>query len=155
MSDTHCRLAAWLDEAMLARLEGVAAILHAGDVTAPDVLRRLEAIAPTLAVKGNCDDLRLPRTRTFRAGAHTIGLVHQPPADPTPDGLFDLFAEEVHCVVHGHTHRSRVEEEDGVLIVNPGSARQPRDGWLSVGVIEAGERLTAEILRLRRVGSGD
>lgn len=36
-------------------LEGVDELLHAGDITWPDALIELQAIAPVTAVRGDCD----------------------------------------------------------------------------------------------------
>jgi uncharacterized protein len=155
VSDTHCATAAALAEAVLECLAGVSVILHAGDITSPEVIRRLECVAPVVAVRGNCDTIRLPRVTTFVAGPVRIGLMHEPPRSRSPGALFDLFAEEVQCVVHGHTHRSLVEEEDGILIVNPGSCRLPRDGWHSVGLLEVDEGPRARILHVARARGGD
>jgi uncharacterized protein len=155
LSDTHCATAASLGDAVLERLAGVSVILHAGDITSPEVIRHLERVAPVVAVRGNCDTIRLPRVTTLAAGPVRIGLVHEPPRLRSPEGLFDLFAEEVRCVVYGHTHRSLVEERDGILFVNPGSCRLPRDGWHSVGLLEVDDEPRAHILHIAPARSGD
>lgn len=155
LADTHCGTGAALADAVLERLAGVSVILHAGDITSPEVLRRLECVAPVVAVRGNCDTLKLPRVTTIAAGTTRIGLVHEPPRSRSPEALFDLFGEEVRCVVHGHTHRSLVEERDGILVVNPGSPRLPRDGWHSLGVLEVDEGLRAHTLHLAPARRGD
>jgi uncharacterized protein len=155
LADTHCGTGAALADAVLERLAGVSVILHAGDITSPEVLRRLERVAPVIAVRGNCDAVRLPRVTTFVAGTVRIGLMHEPPRSRSPEALFDLFGEEVQCVVHGHTHRSLVDDADGILVVNPGSCRLPRDGWHSVGVLEVDEGVRAHILHLAPARRGD
>ncbi len=58
-------------------------------------------------------------------------------------------------VVHGHSHRPRVEWEGGVLYLNPGSATQRRNQpSCSVGVLEiAGDgELSARIIYLDDFG---
>lgn len=123
---------------------GVQAILHAGDISIPRVLRQLDAIAPTIAVRGNRDwfgfeDLPLRRLVTF-AGAR-IGLTHGHANLRTYiyDKLryflrgprsFDYFArqaerllpDDVDAVVFGHNHDPLIKWVQGKLIFNPGSA---------------------------------
>ena len=47
----------------------------------------------------------------------------------TPDILVEeAIAEDCNIVLHGHTHVRRNEYRNGVYLMNPGSAAQPRDG---------------------------
>jgi uncharacterized protein len=155
VSDTHCGSAGALPRDVVGALEGADLILHAGDVTSPDVLSRLETVAPVLAVRGNCDRFHAPRARVVSLGEHTVGLVHELPRVRDAEALFDLFGAEVEAIVSGHSHRSMIEEEDGLLLVNPGSARLPRDGWISVGFLEIEQGIRAWIAQLRPAPTGD
>ena len=61
------------------RQVGVAAILHAGDVSAPRVLAELEQVAPVYAVRGNRDifNLRnLPIQINLNIEGVSIGMAH-------------------------------------------------------------------------------
>lgn len=58
--------------------------------------------------------LRYPEDATIEVQGVRIYLVHRP-QDARP-------GEGVRVVVQGHTHRSLVEEKDGMLYVNPGPA---------------------------------
>lgn len=93
-------------------------ILCAGDVERPTILMELDAIAPTVAVLGNCDSslrgMNIPFTATPRIGGVRFFMTHRP--------------EDVRVVVHGHTHIPREERIGGVLYLNPGSASKPRGG---------------------------
>ena len=51
ISDTH-GLLRWEAEAALARVDH---IIHAGDIGTPEILERLQRIAPVTAVRGNND----------------------------------------------------------------------------------------------------
>src|SRR3954471_17435756 len=51
ISDTH----GYLDPRAAVALQGVARILHAGDIGTPSIVDALEAIAPVDAVAGNVD----------------------------------------------------------------------------------------------------
>jgi uncharacterized protein len=116
ISDTHGLLR---DEA-IAALEGVDLILHAGDIGGPDVLDRLERVAPVIAVRGNNDRDRwagdLPESCTIDVDGFVILLIHD---------LNELPSDRpsvVDCIVSGHSHRPLISERDGVIFVNPGAA---------------------------------
>ena len=100
-------------------------ILCAGDVERPSVLMELDAIAPTVAVLGNCDSslrgMNIPFVASPRIGGVRFFMTHRPEDIGT-------VAEDVRVVVHGHTHIPREEFIDGVLYLNPGSASKPRGG---------------------------
>jgi putative phosphoesterase len=130
ISDTHDVLR---PEAM-AFLQGCDCIVHGGDICEPAVLDALAAIAPVTAVRGNNDKRdwakRLRETEMLQVGAAWIYVIHdlaQLDIDPVAAG--------VRVVVSGHSHKPRVEERDGVLYVNPGSAG-PRRFKLPISVGE-------------------
>jgi len=126
LSDTHGLLR---PEAIDA-LRGSEQIVHAGDVGDATILDALRAIAPLTAVRGNVDgDLSslLPKTAMLRAGDIAIYIHHgndRRNMEPPPG---------TDVVISGHTHEPRVEEVDGVLYLNPGSAG-PRRFHLPVTV---------------------
>ncbi|QCP49191.1 metallophosphoesterase family protein [Trinickia violacea] len=102
-------------------LAGCDAIIHAGDICAPHVLDALAQIAPVTAVRGNNDfgewAAHLPVSTTLEVQRVKIHVVHD-----IADLQFDALADGVCVVVTGHSHKPQVEERDGVLFVNPGSA---------------------------------
>lgn len=117
ISDTHGLLRAearqFLTEADL--------IIHAGDIGSETILKELAAIAPLVAVRGNCDKGewagRLPLANTVDAGNKLIYIIH------------DLAKIEVvpksagvSIVVYGHSHSSSLERKGSVIYLNPGSA---------------------------------
>ena len=117
IADTH----GLLRPEALARLAGVAHIIHAGDIGSPEIVPRLAAIAPVTAIRGNVDTQ--PWARTFAPwevvtlAGRTIYVVHDRGAldlDPVAAG-FDM-------VMSGHSHQPRIETVDGVVYLNPGSA---------------------------------
>ncbi len=117
ISDTHGLLRPGAIDA----LEGVAHIVHAGDVGGADVLEGLARIAPLTAVRGNNDfgawADRLPdRARVVVAQTRLL-VVHD---------LHDLAGvahdDDVDVVIAGHSHRPRIERRGAILHVNPGSA---------------------------------
>ena len=117
LSDTHGLLLPQLPE----RLEGVDAILHAGDLDTQAVLERLQDFAPVYAVRGNNDWTlsSLPRTRSLSLAGVRFFLVHNRRDVPVYLGNIDV-------VVYGHTHRYDCTEKHGTLWLNPGSCSRPR-----------------------------
>ncbi len=128
ISDTH----GLLRREALEALQGSELILHAGDIGPSDIIEQLGAIAPVHVVRGNCDHgpwaQTLPETELVSVGDTDIYMIHDL-------GLLDLnpsaagFAAEI----YGHSHQPKVEERDGVLYLNPGSAG-PRRFSLPVSV---------------------
>jgi len=145
ISDTHGLLR---PEAIRA-LRGSHRILHAGDIGAPEILDALAQIAPVTAVRGNVDiepwALSLPETEVVETGGMSIYMLHDL-------GRLDLKpqAAGIRVVVYGHSHQPKIEEQNGVLYFNPGSAG-PRRFKLPVTVgkliIKAG-KVRAELLEL-------
>jgi len=142
ISDTHGLLR---PEALLA-LQGVALILHAGDVGAPEILARLKEIAPVFAVRGNVDTQEwaneLSETTSVEAAGVSFYILHNL-------RLLDLKPEAAGfgVVVSGHTHEAKQYETGGVLYLNPGSAG-PRRFHLPVtlAILDVAKRpLRAEI----------
>ncbi len=128
ISDTHGLVRPEVIEAF----RGVELIIHAGDVGRPEVLTALQAVAPVVAVRGNVDRgewaKRLPETEVVQFGQflfYVLHVVHELDLDPAAAGF--------RAVISGHSHRPSVEERNGVLFLNPGSAG-PRRFKLSVGV---------------------
>jgi len=145
ISDTHGLLR---PEAVQA-LGGVDRILHGGDVGAPEILKELETIAPVTAVRGNVDGgswaRKLPLSEVIEVEGVSIYILH------ILENL-DLKPEVAgfKVVVYGHSHVPKIEEKNGVLYFNPGSAG-PRRFKLPVTVgrlrIDRG-KVKAEIVKL-------
>lgn len=133
ISDTHIPMrVARVPEAALKVFEDaqVGLILHAGDLSVLAAIDQLESYAPVVAVQGNVEQAdvvaRLPIKRELRVGECAIGLVH-------------ILGERKHyarnarrefpdarVVVFGHSHIPFVQDEEGLLLLNPGSASDRR-----------------------------
>jgi putative phosphoesterase len=117
ISDTHGLLR---PEAMAA-LQGCDAILHAGDIGSADILAQLATIAPTTAVRGNNDKgdwaRSLAESEWIDIDGALIHLIHD-----IADLDVDPQAAGIRVVVSGHSHRPHIEERNGILHLNPGSA---------------------------------
>ena len=113
ISDTHNLLR----PEVLAALEGVDAILHAGDISKPEVLERLREIAPVHAVRGNADKEwaeELPPMLDLSLEGLRICMTHKKKDLPQDLSAWDL-------VVVGHSHQYSETGQDKTLILNPGS----------------------------------
>ncbi|MBS1851279.1 MAG: metallophosphoesterase family protein [Acidobacteria bacterium] len=145
ISDTHGLLR---PEAMAA-LRGSDFLVHAGDIGPPEILDQLAQIAPVTAVRGNVDTApwaqRIPASNVLEAGGASLYLLHNlAHLDLKPEAAG--FA----AVIYGHSHVPKLEEKNGVLYFNPGSAG-PRRFQLpvSVGRLKiANGRVNAQILRI-------
>jgi len=146
ISDTHGLLR---PEAVKA-LCGSDRILHAGDIGAPEILEALAKIAPVTAVRGNVDTAPwariLPETEIIEAGGVSVYILHD-------RGQLDLKPEAAgfRVVMYGHSHQPKMEEKNGVLYFNPGSAG-PRRFKLPVSIgrlkIKAG-KVDAQLVELK------
>ena len=130
ISDTHipARSRA-LPPAVFDLVDGVDAILHAGDVLERGVLIELGAIAPVHAVLGNGDGWSLhglPERVRLDLGGLTVGMVHN--SGPTEGRRRRMAAAFPGCrvVVFGHSHQPVVDDDGELLLLNPGSAVDPR-----------------------------
>jgi uncharacterized protein len=140
-------------------LDGVDAILHAGDITSLDLLDELGAIAPVHAVAGNMDSETTVNTlgerRVLELGGHRLGLIHGWGA---PGDLARRVVErfrgpsgrlEVEVIVFGHSHQPLVERTGEVLLVNPGSPTDRRWApYRSFALLELGATIDARLVRL-------
>lgn len=147
ISDTH----GLLRPEALDALRGSDFILHAGDVGDPEILDKLNAIAPVTAVRGNVDHgpwaQAIPQTNVLEAGGLSIYMVHK-----LDDLDLNPHAAGFSAVIYGHSHKPAHEYKNGVLFFNPGSAGPRRFNLpISVGflTIENGEiRAEVKILQI-------
>ena len=144
ISDTH----GLLRPEALAALQGVAHILHAGDVGDIEILGQLRAIAPVTAIRGNIDVhgpcAELPATDLVELGGKIFYLVHS-----VHDLDINPVVAGVAAVVSGHSHRPSIEELNGTLYINPGSAGPRRFNLpVTVAIVEVSEEIDARIVHL-------
>jgi len=116
-------------------------IFHAGDFVQASVLEELDKIAPTRGVLGNCDsyDLaeRLPHSASIEAGGLKIAMVHDSgPATRRRERMANLFPGH-RVVIFGHSHQPVIEDDGILLLLNPGSACDPRRAKIpTVAILE-------------------
>ncbi len=145
ISDTH----GFLPPEVAAVFNGVDHIIHAGDILNTETISELQHMAPTTAVLGNMDGGErfdaLSETAVVDVGGVHIYTLHD------INGLdLDPLAAGFSGVVYGHTHRSDIQWQRGVIYVNPGSAGEPRSGRPpSVALLQiTNKSLNARIIRL-------
>src|SRR6266498_5200603 len=110
ISDTH----GLVRPCALAALKGSDIIIHAGDVGSAAVLEALQAIAPVVAVRGNCDKAgwaeTLPETQMVEADSAFVYVLHdlkRLDLDPVSAGIG--------AVISGHSHEPALYEKEGVV----------------------------------------
>lgn len=139
ISDTHSVVAPQVFDLFA----GVQLILHAGDVGNDDVLTALETIAPLRAVSGNVDGVptaQRPLYQQIETPAGRIAVTHGH-LRAAPSGDRQLLAYHFRdfrpsIIIFGHSHIPTLDEQEGVVLFNPGSAGRGRFGQgPSVGLI--------------------
>ncbi|WP_217475963.1 metallophosphoesterase family protein [Stutzerimonas stutzeri] len=121
ISDTH----GLLRPEALAALGGCERIIHAGDIGKPEVLAGLRALAPLEAIRGNVDSgdwaAAIPEQLDLQLGGLRIHVTHD-----VKTMAIDPVADGIDVVIAGHSHQPKIEELNGVLYLNPGSAGRRR-----------------------------
>lgn len=116
ISDTHGLLRPEALEALV----GVDYILHAGDIGADDILRRLDDIAPTIAVRGNNDRAKwangINEIERIQWSSLSLLMIHD------AKRIDGSAPQQIQCVISGHSHVARITQREGVIWLNPGSA---------------------------------
>jgi putative phosphoesterase len=129
ISDTHFSLRNetetldWLFDQLTRIFKDVDMIIHAGDLCYKAILDKLNSIAPTKVVAGECDEIDdLPKFLQISAGKYKIGVIHEKPSN-----LKDFFHQnKIHILIFGHSHQPLIEATlFNTLIINPGSPTRP------------------------------
>ncbi len=145
ISDTHVRTINEIPLAIRKALADVDIIIHAGDFTQKTVLDGLQSIGQVKAVRGNMDSIELkrslPERDVFEASGKKIGLIH---GSGAPWGIAERMRKQfsgVDIIVFGHSHEPCNRYIRGVLLVNPGQAKN------SFGLLTIDDGIRADILR--------
>ncbi len=134
-------------------IEGSDLVLHAGDVTTPELLERIESVTPVVAVLGNndlgLDDL--PERWSDVVDGVRIAMVHDSGTTKGRARRMARWFPDADVVVFGHSHAPVWEEgADGQWLLNPGSPtqrrRQPAHS-MAVLTVDRGD-VAAEIVEL-------
>ena len=155
ISDTHIPdRAKEIPENVYSTFKNVDLILHAGDLTSLNVIEELENIAPVIAIQGNMDrvnGINLPTAKVLEAEGLRIGIVHgevYPRAD-TQQLLYLARELNVDILVSGHSHQPKIEQTEGILLLNPGSPVVPRLADRTVTLLEINNKeVDVEIVKI-------
>jgi len=157
LADTHIGTGRTLPDEVWQRLAPAEVILHAGDVTSPDLLDELRALAPLHVVCGNNDHRlvdQLPERIVVDLAGVEVAMVHDSGTRSGRERRLRRWFPSAAIVVFGHSH-DPVDHlsEDGQRLFNPGSPTQrrrqphPSLGWLT---IDGGRIARHEIIALPR-----
>jgi putative phosphoesterase len=146
ISDTHGLLRPEATEF----LRGSDFIIHGGDIGDAGILTKLNTIAPVTSVRGNNDKgawvQSIRESEVLQVDEVFVYVLHN-----LAELDLDPVAAGFQVVVSGHSHKPSVEQRDGVLYVNPGSAG-PRRFKLPVSVAELeihGGSVKARLIELK------
>ena len=155
ISDTHIPdRAKEIPKKVLEAFSEVDLILHAGDLTSINVIHELSEIAPVLAVQGNMDratGIKLNATETIEVEGLKIGIAHGEvyPRGDTQQLVYLAKELGADILVTGHSHQPKIEQTDGVLLLNPGSPVVPRLADRTVMLLEINNKeVDVEIIKI-------
>ena len=150
ISDTH----GLLDEKVPELFQGVHSIIHAGDIGQEDLIWRLEAIAPVIAVRGNndSDTMCFPNERMALIEGRTFYVRHifASVEKMTRAQQHIIERHMPDAVIFGHSHKAYTGIWRGTLLFNPGSAGPKRFSLpRTVGILELTEdSITPRIIEI-------
>lgn len=155
ISDTHIPdRAKIVPQKVFDAFDGVDLILHAGDLTSLKVIDELEQIAPVIAIQGNMDRVNgidLPIAKVLEVEDLKVGIAHgevYPRAD-TQQLVYLAKELDVDILVSGHSHQPKIEQSEGVLLLNPGSPVVPRLADRTVILLEIkNKEVNVEIIKI-------
>ncbi|MFN2568460.1 MAG: metallophosphoesterase [Candidatus Dormibacteria bacterium] len=135
-------------------LGGCELVLHAGDVVGETLLGEIARARPVHAVRGNNDRhmKRLPERLELNIEGVRLAMVHDSGARDGRRPRLRRWFPDARVVVFGHSHIPFAEDEDGLLLVNPGSPTDRRrmpTHTMAVLTIDGGHP-TAELIDLGR-----
>ena len=116
ISDTHGLLRKEVEN----QLKDCDLIVHCGDIGKQEVIDKLSELGKVELIKGNVDkdiDISLaPKDKIIEVMNKRIYLIHN-----IAELNIDLHKENIDIVMYGHSHKSKIYKEDGILYINPGS----------------------------------
>ncbi|HEY2667849.1 MAG TPA: metallophosphoesterase family protein [Actinomycetota bacterium] len=153
ISDTHIpSRAPAIPPRVFEVFEGIDLILHAGDVSVRAALDELATMAPVHAVAGNVDDpslqAGLPAQLRLDLDGIPLGMIHDSGASTGRRERMRRRFPGCRVVVYGHSHLPVVEDRAGLMLLNPGSACDPRRAKVpTVAILEiAGGEVSARLV---------
>ena len=141
VSDTH-RMIKYIDAAKEI-IKDADILVHLGDNIEDVELLEKGFKGEVYAVAGNCDYSRkYPKEAIIEVNGRKIFFTHGDlyGVKSSINNIYYRGRElEVDIVLFGHTHKQLIEEESGIIIMNPGSISLPKSKGRSVGFIDINE----------------
>ncbi|HLR35982.1 MAG TPA: metallophosphoesterase [Tissierellales bacterium] len=153
VSDTHGRIKDFVNTAK--SLERPDLIIHLGDYVEDALKIEEEMGIDTIVVKGNCDiySTGFDEDKIINLNNKKILITHGHKYNVKMDIsrlVYKGMEEEVDLILFGHTHFPQLEEQDGIIIMNPGSVSLPRlFNSKTFGIIELGEKISGKIVKVK------
>lgn len=146
ISDTH----GLIRRSVVKSFKDVDLIVHAGDVGAPEVLETLQTITTVHPVRGNVDGGKWTNNLSF-TDVVQVGQVYLYVLHDLNTLDLDPMAAGFHAVISGHSHIPKIEEQNGILFLNPGSAGPRRFKYpISIAFLYIkGTSIEAELVELK------
>ncbi|WP_298845445.1 metallophosphoesterase [Clostridium sp.] len=137
VSDTHMVISSI--ERLVKEITGVDVLIHLGDNVADVATIKKYYKGEIINVKGNCDfSESVPIDRLVEVGGKKIFLTHGH-IYGVKENLsvlrYKALETGADIVLYGHTHVAKIDFEEGIWYINPGSASLPRDGERSYAII--------------------
>ena len=146
VSDTHNRVDHVKEIVNIFNELGVELVIHTGDITSSKTLQCFHKLkCPLKGVFGNNDleetgleKICSKNNFDFKLPPHIISLKNKKIAIfHEPDLIYSLLEEQenIDLILHGHTHRYRNEDIEGIKYFNPGECAGSIKGKNSIGVV--------------------
>ncbi|URZ04085.1 metallophosphoesterase [Clostridium felsineum] len=90
-------------------------------------------------IKGNCDYTNVPAEKTFSLEKKRFFITHGDRYAVKYNTMkleYRVKELEADIVLFGHTHISKIDFNDGIWYINPGSVSYPRNGCNSLAYID-------------------
>lgn len=150
VSDTH-RNASSI-ELLGEKIKAMDVLIHLGDNVDDISTIKKYYKGKIINVKGNCDfSTKTPNERVEEIGGKKIFLTHGHRYSVKENLLklrYKALETDSKIVLYGHTHIAKIDFEEGIWYINPGSASEPRDGARSFAIINIdGEVINPTLIR--------
>ncbi len=147
VSDTHNNLKNIDTIISLFNSEDISLVIHTGDITNVRSLEKFSRLNSNLiGVYGNNDrnelgikEIATQHNFSFMEPPYLVNIYDRSIAIfHEPDEIEDFLQinKKVDIVLHGHTHRYRLEKRDDVIIFNPGESAGMQVGKNAIGILD-------------------
>ncbi len=137
ISDTHGIISSI--ERLECEIKGLDVLIHLGDNVDDISIIRNHYNGEIINVKGNCDfSTSTPNDRVEEICSKIFFLTHghrYSVKESLAKLRYKALETGADIVLYGHTHIGKIDFEEGIWYINPGSASLPRDGTRSFAII--------------------